>query len=204
MATQITIRPNKNIYCSYGSYTLWPKAWDNNMTTSVDAWDPVTSSGRRTYCVTLDVSSVPQNAVITKYRVRFLRRNSDASGGVVELALGTATSDTYNDSTSGARTVVTSETSLSNPYHSASTPEEITSSWYTLTEPEQQSFIAGTYKTLYIYISKASMIIYEMYVDIEYEIPATSKIYVGGSQVSSVYIGSTKASAVYIGNTKIL
>lgn len=40
--------------------------------------------------------------------------------------------------------------------------------------------------------------------EIDINVPDTSKIYIGENKVSAVYIGTTKASAVYIGTTKVL
>ncbi len=46
--------------------------------------------------------------------------------------------------------------------------------------------------------------VYWAKLEIEYTIPPSSSIYVGGSQVSEVYVGGTKATAVYIGSTRVL
>lgn len=40
--------------------------------------------------------------------------------------------------------------------------------------------------------------------EIDINVPDSSKIYVGNTQASAVYVGTTKASAVYVGTTKVL
>ena len=183
----ITLRPTalqKRVDSSY--WTNYNYAYDNNETTYANNVNSIVH-------FRVNLSSLPSNAVIKSgyLRIFYYRIGSTDSipyGGF-----------SYTNSSTNTPTQLSNNKATLTSYH---TKEWTETAVFNFTEAEQSTWKSSTYPCIWMHGQSGR--VYEIQYVLTYEVPVTSKIYVGGSQALEVYVGSTKATAVYIGSTRIL